>query len=192
MYILEIIRVNKTENLFFEDSNDYKNNLEGFEKFQKEFDLKYTNFFYKGVHNISKTQDRLENGSSRQIHHHKFFKTTEQVKQYWYDIFANNNQLFDFDENNERVLIQSRVESVNALRVNWQIEHSIFTEANILDYSGNFIECINSCNQKICIRFGECTPDKNCKSIHPDAQIFSEENVSYHHIPISSIKRIKK
>lgn len=189
MFILEIIQVNKKEDIFFEDTDDYKNNEQEFIKFHKEFDEKYVSDFYKSTIRVKFKREQLEDGSFRKTITRSFFKSQQAIEKYYKDLFTNNFQLHEFDDQNNRVLIESRKESINSLRIAWQTSNHIFTEANILDVTGNFVKCINSCSQNVCVRFGECTPDKNCSAIYPESDIFKKSEVSFHHIPISSIKR---
>ena len=189
MFTLEIIQVNKKENLFFEDTEDYKTHEEEFISFHKGFDETYIDSFYKKSLRTHFKREQLEDGSFRKTVTKSYFKNQQIIEKYYKEFFTNNFQLHEFGENNTRILIDSRKESINSLRISWQTSNHIFTEANILDVTGKFIRCINSCSQHVCIRFGECTPDKNCSSIYPESDIFKKSDVSFHHIPISSIKR---
>lgn len=185
MFILELIHVNKQEDLFFEDTTDGSLLKEHFAAFYKTFDESHSQKFYKQNVITTTKRDKLQDGSFRRITTKSFFKRQSDAELYFKELFL-NYQRHEWDETGKR---EKHTEEFNLKRIDWQTSNNIFMEANILDNQGKFIKCINSCTQQVCIRFGECNPSDKCATIYPESQIFNKSKVSFHHVPISSIKR---
>lgn len=185
MYILEIIHVNKVADIFFEDTVTDPTVKAQVETFHRNFNESNLDKFYK--RNIRETfkREQLQDGSFRKTITKAFFKKESDAELYFKELFLNFQQ-HEWDENGKH---KKHTEDFNLKRIEWQTSNNIFMEANILDSLGNFIKCINSCTQQVCIRFGECNPSEKCATIYPESQVFNKSKVSLHHIPISSIKR---
>ena len=93
MYILELIKVNKKENVFFEDSEQYKEFSEDYEKFLKEFHEEHKDLFYKKEIQMSYKREQLVDGSHKSIKYVKFFRTKADVKKYMYDLFEHTQPI---------------------------------------------------------------------------------------------------
>jgi hypothetical protein len=195
MYILELIKINKKEDLFFEDSDYYKNFADEINAFHKQFDEEHKDLFYKKEVQQSYKREKLVDGSYRNIKYLKFFKTKDDVKKYMYDLFE-HTQPINWTPDGVKYYTPATSEEhkrtieFHAGRQFWTMSHEIYNEMNILDTNYKFVECITSCSQNICIKYGGCKPGISCESQEPDNPIFKKENISYHHISVDSI--IKK
>jgi len=185
MYILEVIHVNKEADLFFEDTVSDPTTESQFALFYKNFNDTHIEKFYKQTVNSSSKREQLQDGSFRKTTTKSFFKKQSDAELYFKELFLNYQQ-HEWDENGKH---EKQTEEFNLKRIQWMTSNNIFMEANILDSLGQFIKCINSCTQQVCIRFGECNPSEKCATIYPESQVFNKSNVSLHHVPISSIKR---
>lgn len=175
MYILEAIHINKNEDLFFEDVKVLPNELEEeMREFYKRVAEKTAHHIYKKNLMLSVDRYQLSNGSYAINYKRKYFKSIQGVEEYWRTYFY------------EYSSIDLATSKITRYKKDWAKEHDIRTEANILDINGNFIKTVNSCEQGICGRFDDknCSPDAHCWEKHE-----VKTNVSYHHVPISSIKR---
>lgn len=197
MYILELIKVNKKEDHFFEDSDQYKEFAEELEIFYKELNESHKDLFYKKQFLSSYKREQLVDGSYKNTKYIKFFKTIPGVKQYMYDLFE-HTQPINWTEDGQKYYTVPTSEwhkktiDFHVNRQKWVMEHEIFNEMNILDANYNFVECITSCSQNICIKYGGCTPEFSCEFQAPDSPMFKKENISYHHIPVASILKKKQ
>jgi len=175
MYILEIIHINKTEDLFFEDLKVLPDDLQQEQNnFYERVEEKCLQHIYKKKLTYSVERRQLSNGNYSINHKRKFFKSIHGIEEYWRTFFY------------EYSSIDVTTSKMTRYKKDWAKEHDIRTEANILDVNGNFIKTVNSCEQGICGRFDDrnCSPDAHCWEKHE-----VKTNVSYHHIPLSSIKK---
>ena len=175
MYILEIIHANKTEDLFFEDLEFVNEHKQTMIDYWNSIETKLAQEIYKGKLNKEFQRIKLQDGTYTLNVKHKFFKTPSGAELYWKTFFNSYSQIdLTFSESTKH-------------KKQWAKEHDIRTEVNLLDVYGNFIKTINSCAQGICARFDSCSPDAHCWEKHE-----VRTNVSYHHIPVQSIKRIQR
>lgn len=194
MYILELIKVNKKEDLFFEDSEQFKNFAQEHVEFLKEFNDLHQDFFFKKEKVVTYKKERLVDGSYKSSQFIKYFKRKQDVSTYMYNWFE-HTQPINWTEDGVKYYTKPTSEmhektiGYHRDRQTWVMEHEIYNEMNVLDVSGNYIACLTGCSQNICIKYGGCTPGFSCESQQPDNPIYKKEGISYHHIPVMQIKR---
>ena len=175
MFILEIIHANKTEDLFFEDLESEQENKQAMIDFWNSIEAGLSTDIYKGKLSKEFQRIKLADGTYTLNVKHKFFKSATGAEKYWKTFFDSYSQIdLKFSESTKHKKL-------------WAKEHDIRTEVNLLDVHGNFIKTVNSCSQGICARFNTCSPDAHCWEKHE-----VRTNVSYHHIPVTSIKRVQR
>jgi len=189
MYILEIVNVNTKEDKFFEDTDIYALHAEFYSEYAERFNSRFAKDIYKSHLRTNIKRDQLQDGTYRRIIQKSFFKNQHSVERYIKE-FVSEGLRWDWDSvNKQRIWKEEEREEANLARTRWIIENGIIFEYNILDSQGNFIRCLNSCARKICMVFGECDPENSCENLWQNQESFVKQNVSLHHIAVSSIKR---
>lgn len=189
MYILEIVNVNATENKFFEDTDAYELYNDFYADYIAQFDKRFARDIYKQDLKVRVTRDILEDGTFRKTTRRSHFKSQAAAEKYIKE-FVSEGLRWDWDEAaQERIWKPEAREEPNLIRTRWIIENNIIFEYNILDAQGKFIKCINSCARKVCMIFGECKPETSCENLWQQQGSFTKQEISLHHIPISSIIR---
>ena len=189
MYILEIVNVNTKEDKFFEDTEIYAKYKDFYSEYIEQFNSRFAKDIYKNQLRMQVKRDHLSDGNYRRIIQKSFFKSQASAEKYIQEFVAEGLR-WDWDAvNKQRIWKQDSREEANLARTRWIIENGIIFEYNILDSQGNFIKCINSCARKICMVFGECDPENSCENLWQQQGSFVKQDVSLHHIAVSSIKR---
>ena len=143
MYKLELIWINTKENLFFEESSDYRRDL------AIEFNL-----YYLRKHCAIKSDSvempfkiiftKLDDGSWKKVSRVSGFNSPQAVEEYFLD--ASTEKRFDYPE----------------LKRKWQQENHIAAEVNVLDPDNNVVKLLSSCHGNICVKFGTCESTDGC------------------------------
>jgi hypothetical protein len=145
MYKLEFIWINTKENKFFEESDAYDKNkaIEFFKYYLVKHNLATTTIDPKDFpHEIHFNQ--LPDGSWTKVARVFGFHSPEHVEEYYLD--AAKEGLFGYPE----------------IKRQWQQEHDIAAEVNILDAKDNIVKLLSSCHGNICVKYGSCDSNLGC------------------------------
>ena len=145
MYKLELIWINTKENQFFEMSDrfDEKKHLEFFSYYLTKHKL--INFEIKEKEWPQEVFcNQLDDGSYTMTARVFGFLSPEHVEEYYLD--AAKEGLFEYPE----------------IKRQWQQEHNISAEVNILDADNNIVKLLSSCHGNICVKYGSCDSNLGC------------------------------
>jgi hypothetical protein len=145
MYKLELIWINNKENKFFEDSEEYKQDL------AIEFNLHYLKK-HKLIKPSDSTKDipheisilPIENNGWKKISRIYGFESPEAVEAFYLD--GAKEKRFEYPETKRK----------------WQQDNHIAAEVNILDENNNLVKLLSSCHGNICVKFGTCDSNDSC------------------------------
>jgi hypothetical protein len=139
-YTLEINHINPTENLFFWQTNilteaQIKNYLHPIvAKHQALGAWADPNYSY---YNKTRKIFQRPTGEWQSVNITKNFVSVRAAAEFFKDLIADGTD-------------------VRTLTREWQQQHGILNETNILDNDNNIIEVIHSCQAHKCLRFGTC------------------------------------
>ena len=160
-YKLEMIHVNRKENLFLFDTNNVP------QRAQEIYNKKVKQFQDEGkLSNYKRDVRRFQrnNGDWQWSRTVSDFTTIEDAVQFFSAIRQNDE------------------DGMREMRRKWHNEHVIFAETNVLDENNDIVKVIHSCQNAICEEFGNCsTSTKGCDIVHHRETRFS---VVYHIKPI--------
>ena len=167
MFSLEIIFINPIEDVFIQDM--CLSTIEERDDFRKKFVSENKKLLVNEKLIGDSKRFKLDDGRYQSITYLKHFATVMDASTYFENMI-------------------NYVHPYRQLERQYNIDHNIVSETNVIDEHGVFVESLHSCTNDHCVRYGSCVTVYNggcfteIEDLSRSMQVF--------HVPVESIKRI--
>lgn len=167
MFSIEIIFINPTEDLFIQDV--CLSTVEERDDFRKKFFNENKKLLVNEQVMSNTKRFQRDDGKYQYVTYLKSFATVADASTYF-------NNIINY------------VHPYRTLERQFNIDHNIVSESNVIDQNGVVVDTLHSCSNDHCVRYG------NCVTVYDGGCFTSIENISQSmqifHVPVESIKRI--